>query len=182
MNLDGLISSLAAGNARVFDEIYQKTVKTVYYIALSVVKERSAAEDVVQTTYLNVLRAAKQYQKGTNALAWIARIARNEAVNLYKKRKREEGVDVSDPAILPSFGTTETDDYGLLVDFARRNLPEDEFSVLMLAAAEGYKRREIAEILGLPVSTVTWKYNQAMQKMRAYLKEDNQKTGKGGRK
>lgn len=155
MNLDESMSLLAAGNTSAFEDVYKKTVKAVYCIAFSIVKERNAAEDVVQTTYLNVLRSAKRYKSGTNALAWIIRIARNEAVDLYNKRKREESVDVSAPAVLPSFGATETDDYGLLVHLAKKILTKDEFSILKLAIAEGYKRREIAKMLNMPVSTVT---------------------------
>ena len=170
MTLDKLMKNLANGDESAFEEIYDKTQKTVYYIALSVVKERGLAEDVMQTVYLNVLKNAKQYRAGTNAAAWIARITRNESLNLIKKRGR---VFYMDERVNPRvFGTGQADDYGLLIDHARRILPEDEFAILMLVAAAGYKRREIAEMLEMPLSTVTWKFNQATEKMRSSLKEN----------
>ncbi|MDE7300694.1 MAG: RNA polymerase subunit sigma-24, partial [Clostridia bacterium] len=82
MTLDKLMTRLSEGDKTAFEKIYSLTSKTVYYVALSVVKERSLAEDVMQSVYLNVLKFARQYRKGSNAKAWIARITRNEALNL----------------------------------------------------------------------------------------------------
>ena len=138
---------------------------------MSVLRERSLAEDVMQSAYLNVIKHASSFKRGTNVTAWIARIARNEALNLKKKRGREVYVD--ERMNLHTFGSASTDDYGLLTDLARKILQEDEFAVLMLIAAQGYKRVEISEILGMPVSTVTYKFNCATEKMRKAL-EDKQ--------
>lgn len=169
MTLDKLMTRLSEGDKSAFEKIYSLTSKTVYYVALSVVRERALAEDVMQSTYLNVLKFARQYRKGSNAKAWIARITRNEALNLRRSNVREEYVDETENAEL--FGTEQTDDYGLLIDMARKLLTTDELAVLLMAMSEGYKRREIAEILDMPVSTVTWKYNKAIEKMREALKD-----------
>ena len=52
MSLDEALGKLAAGDQTAFDEIYNRTRKTVYYIALSYLRERMLAEDVMQTVYL----------------------------------------------------------------------------------------------------------------------------------
>ena len=169
MTLDKLMTKLANGDDSAFESIYGQTRKTVYYIALSVLKDGALAEDVMQSVFLSILKNAGSYRAGTNASAWIARIARNEALNLKKQRGFEHYVDESEN--LKTFGTNSTDDYGLLIDLARRTLPEDECAVLLLIAADGYKRREIAEMLDMPVSTVTWKYKNAVNKMRRALSE-----------
>ncbi len=173
MTLDALMIKFAAGDDSAFETIYLSTQKTVYYIALSIVRERSLAEDVMQSCYLSVIRRKQDYRKGTNAAAWIAKIARNEAIDVYRKRQREHSVDEQE--FLSSFGTTETDDYGLLIDLAKNILPQDEFMILMLVSAEGYKRREIAKMLEMPLNTVTWKYQKALKTMRGALEEKNGK-------
>ena len=160
MSLDQAMTRLAAGEKAAFDEIYRATRRTVYYIALSYVRERMLAEDVMQTTYLKVLGNVSRYKKGTNASAWIARIARNEAIDLLRRRARELSVDERENPL--PFGTQNVDDYGLLIDLARRILKQEEFSVLMLAATEGYKRREIAQMLSMPLPTVSWHYARAV--------------------
>lgn len=167
---DILMTALARGDRSSFDELYRCTSKTVYHIALGIVRDRALAEDVMQSTYLSVLRNSESYRAGTNAAAWIARIARNEALNVYNKRKREESVDEREHP--EAFGTAHPDEYGLLVDLARRILPEEEFTVLLLIAADGYKRREVSEMLSMPVPTVTWKYKRALSAMKEALKEE----------
>lgn len=169
MTLEKQLKKLSNGDQSAFEYIYEQTYKTVYYIALSVLRERSLAEDVMQSAYLSVIKHASSFRRGTNVTAWIAKIAKNEALNLKKKRDREVYVD--ERQNLQTFGTTGIDDYGLLTDLARRILQEDEFTVLMLVAAQGYKRAEISEILGMPVSTVTYKFNCATEKMRKALQE-----------
>ncbi len=173
MELDKLLVALAEGDKQAFTEIYGQTKKTVYYIALSVVRDRALAEDVMQSAYLNVIKYASQYRAGSNPRAWIARIARNEAINVKKKCARE--VCVEEAEYENVFGTTQIDDYGLLVDLARRLLPEQEFAILMLVAAEGYKRREVAQMLSIPLATVTWKYGKAIKTMQKALKEDEER-------
>lgn len=168
MSLDKLMKKLANGDKSAFDRIYVQTYKAVYYIALSVVRDKSAAEDVMQNVFLNVIRKASSYRSG-DVRAWIARIAYNEALSERRRQSRVDYVDENEN--LSVFGSVQTDDYGLLTDLARRILDDDEFAILMLVTAEGYKRREIAEILSMPVGTVTWKYNNALSKLRNVLKD-----------
>jgi len=167
--LDKLIKKFIKGDKSAFEELYRQTRKSVYYVALAVLRDRALAEDVMQSTYLNVLKNIDKYQPDTNAAAWILRIARNEALNLKKSRGRERYVDESENAGI--FGSYQHDDYGLLIDLARKILSEEEFTIVMLVTACGYKRREIAKMFGSPTSTVTWKYNTALAKMRKSLEQ-----------
>ena len=169
MSLDKQMKKLSGGDASALESIYVQTHKAVYYTALAILRERFLAEDVMQTTYLKVLKNAGSYKSGTNVVGWIISICRNEAINLKNKRNRETYVDEHDNLYL--FGSEQTDDYGLVIDLARRTLPQDEFEVLLLTAAASYKRREIAEMLGMPVSTVTYKLDRATQKMIKLLDE-----------
>ncbi len=170
MNLDKHIKRLANGDKAAFEQIYTNTQKAVYYTALSVLRDRALAEDVMQSTYLKVITNAHRYELGTNAVAWILRITRNEALNTQSRRQRETPVDeCADDGI---FGHSSPDDYGLLIDAARKTLDEEQFRIVMLITASGYKRKEIARMLDLPVSTVTWKYNQATEKLRKVLSDN----------
>ncbi|MDE7082143.1 MAG: RNA polymerase sigma factor [Clostridia bacterium] len=169
MSLDKQMKQLSRGDAAAFEGVYKKTKKTVYYTALSILKDRSLAEDVMQNTYLKVIKNASSYRQGTDAVAWIKRICRNEALNLMKKRGHETYVD--ERANVAAFGTEQTDDYGLLIDLARKTLPQDEFEVLILVSAAGYKRKEISELMNIPLSTVTYKLNCATGKMIKALQD-----------
>lgn len=167
MTLEEQLKRFAEGDNPAFDLFYLATKKAVYHIALGILRDKALAEDAMQSAYMKIIANAGSF-RGGNAAAWAGRIARNEALNLKKKRSREHSVDETENAAL--FGTAQPDDYGLLTDIARRTLPEGEFTVLMLVAADGYRRREIAAMLGIPLATVTWRYHQAVAKMRKALK------------
>lgn len=167
VSLDECLIQLGKGDLSVFDEIYRMTQGAVYYITLSVLRERSLAEDAMQSCYLKVIAAARRYRGGTNANAWICKIAKHEAIDLRRKRAREYSVDpCGSEHLFPAYGA---DGYGELIDLARKTLKEGEFSVLMLVA-EGYKRREIAAMLSIPVPTVTWRYQRALDKLKEALR------------
>ncbi len=165
--LNELLIRLAEGDKTAFEPLYEKTKKTVYYVALSIIKDKHLAEDIMQVTYLNVIRHADKYKKDTNPKAWIARIAKNEAINQKKKRDREVAVDERENPLI--FGSFEMDDYNSIIEIAKELLPNDEFSILMLITAEGYKRREIAKMLSMPIATVSWKYSKALKTLKNAL-------------
>lgn len=170
MTLDIFIKKFINGDASAFDEIYNRTRTSVYYAALSVLRDKTLAEDVMQTTYIRVLKNIRSYMFGTNASAWIIKIARNEALNVKKSRTREQPVDENENNTI--FGISNPDTYGELTDLAKRLLTDDEFLILMLVTACGYKRKEIGKILGMPIPTVTWKYRNALFKMRNALEKE----------
>lgn len=170
MALDKFIKKFMNGDASAFDEIYNRTRKSVYYVALSILRDKTLAEDVMQTTYLRVLKNIQSYVLGTNASAWIIKIAKNEAINMKKVRMREQSVDEYENPTL--FGENEPDTYGELIDLAKRLLADDEFSILMLVTACGYKRKEIGKMFDMPTPTVTWKYQNALLKIRNALEKE----------
>lgn len=167
MSLDECLQRLARGDDSGFEEFYRATKGMMYHIALGVLGEKSLSEDAMQSAYLKIVSNAARYRPGSNPTAWAARIVKNEALNLKKSRMREYFVDEQENLAL--FGAR-PDDYGLLTDVARRTLSEEEFTVLMLAAVDGYRRREIAAMLGVPIATVTWRYQRALHKLRHALK------------
>ena len=170
MALDKFIKKFMNGDASAFDEIYNRMRKSVYYVALSILRDKALEEDVMQTTYMRVLKNIQSYALGTNASAWIIKIAKNEAINMKKVRMREQSVDEYENLAL--FGVNEPDTYGELTDLAKRLLADDEFSILMLVTACGYKRKEIGKMFDMPIPTVTWKYQNALLKMRNALEKE----------
>ena len=170
MALDKFIKKFMNGDASAFDEVYNRTRKSVYYVALAILRDKALAEDIMHTTYMRVLKNIQSYTLGTNASAWIIKIAKNEAINMKKVRMREQSVDEYENLTL--FGVSEPDTYGELIDLAKRLLSDDEFAILMLVTACGYKRKEIGKMLDMPTPTVTWKYQNALLKIRKALEKE----------
>jgi RNA polymerase sigma-70 factor, ECF subfamily len=155
----------------------------LYNLASWLARDPATAEDLVQETYLRAIRAAHQFQPGTNLRAWMFQILRNTFFTLVKRKGREP--DVLDPAVLdgmsaaggsPLGGSAGVDEplagprdgtAGLDLTAALNRLPEEYLTVVLLADLEDLSMGEIARIMDCPVGTVKSRLFRA----RAILKE-----------
>lgn len=172
--LESKIDKLKSGDNRAFDYVYEQTNRSVYFAILYIVREKSAAEDILQDTYVRAIGSISSYQSGTNFVGWLIRIGKNLALNHVKRAAREVSTDFDAEAY--RFGSYETD-VPFIFDLAAKVLSEDEYEILMLCNVAGYKRREVAQMLGMPVGTVTWKNNAALKKLRENLDKEGANEG-----
>ena len=167
--LEKKIEQLKNGDARAFDHIYDKTNRSVYFTLLYILRDRMYAEDILQETYVRALRSLDSYTADTNFVAWLTRIAKNLAFNHLKRAAREVATDFEADAY--KFGSQETE-LPYIFETAARVLAEDEYEILMLCHVSGYKRKEVAAMLGMPIGTVTWKNNEALKKLKKHLQKE----------
>lgn len=167
--LDRYVVRLKEGDAQAFDYIYERTHRAVYFAVFYILRDKMLAEDVLQDTFVRALSALEQYTPGTNFTAWLCKVGKSIALNTLKKRGRETVTDLSaDPG---AYGTQETS-LPFVFDLARKVLSEEEYEIVMLCQVAGYKRREVAEMTGLPIGTVTWKNNEALKKLKKALEKE----------
>ena len=126
------------------------------------------AEDLVQETLLLAWRGFGQFEQGTNAHAWLFRIL----MNVFRQQKRKarssfatEPVSQAVQAVQPS-GLESVE---VMQAFDR--LGSDQRTVLLLAVIEGFRCREISEILDVPIGTVMSRLSRAREAMRELLSE-----------
>ena len=154
----------------------------LYNLARWLARDPTEAEDLVQETYLRAVRAAHQFQPGTNLRAWLFQILRNTFFTLYKRKGREP--EVMDPEVLdgmsglggptgvehrlagPPDGTA-----GLDLTAALKRLPEEYRSVVLLADLEDFSMGEIARIMDCPVGTVKSRLFRARAILRELLRD-----------
>lgn len=150
----------------------------LYNLARWLARDPVEAEDLVQETYLRAIRAAHQFQPGTNLRAWLFQILRNTFFTLYKRKGREP--EVMDPEVLDRMSTLDgptgvenrlagprDGTAGLDLTAALKRLPEAYRSVVLLADLEDFSMGEIARIMDCPVGTVKSRLFRA----RVILKE-----------
>ena len=167
--LERKIAELRAGNSRAFDFIYEQTHRSVYFAIFYIVRDKMYAEDILQETYVRAIRSLDSYAAGTNFIGWLTAIGKNLAFNHVKRARREVSTDFDADA--HKYGTAETE-LPYIFDLAAQILAEDEYKILMLCQVSGYKRREVAQMLHIPIGTVTWKNNEALKKLKAYLQKE----------
>ena len=165
--IDMLMKKVAKGDTVAFERLYINTAKGIFAFAYSYLKNYADAEDVTQEVFLAVKRKAFQYIPGTDARAWIFQIAKNLSRDELRRRKRRadplDGVSEIEFAVEPRLP---------LLNQMTNVLDEREREIVILHAIWQYKHREIAEILSLPLGTVTWKYKAALAKLRVFLEDE----------
>lgn len=168
--LEKKISKLKNGDFDAFDYIYEHTNRTVYFTIFYIVKDKMSAEDVLQDTYVRAISALNQYKEGTNFVGWLCSIGKSLALNHLKKYRRETPTDFEEDSY--KYGTQETE-LPYIFDVASKILTEDEYKIVMLCQVAGYKRREVADMLKIPIGTVTWKNNMALKKLKTHLEKED---------
>jgi RNA polymerase sigma-70 factor (ECF subfamily) len=137
----------------------------------------SAAEELVQETFITVWRKAGTYDPAkASAAAWIFTVARNKRIDKYRKEARPEP-DMNDPAFVPDdepdgFSTVHKHQRAERIRKALNTLPEAQRQVLLKSYYSEETHAEIASSLRLPIGTVKSRIRLALEKLRDLLGED----------
>lgn len=169
--LDNLIQQMQNGDDSVFEEFYNLTNKGIFTFVYSYVKQKETAEDITQETYIKIRRNLFSYKPNTNPSAWILQIAKNLALDNIKKYKKESDIN-SNNVDIPTH--TSPDNSLFLHDLMNRHLSEIDRQIILLHDIHGYKNREIANFLNIPLGTVLWRYSKAMKLLQQKYKEERQ--------
>ena len=166
--LNGLMALVRRGDENAFADLFEGAKKGVFSFIYSYVKNYHTAEDLVQETFIKVRQKTDLYQDGTNASAWILQIAKNTALDFLRKDGKNKSVELDENT---SFNSPDENVRLDLHDIINAVLNGEERQVVLLHLIGGYKNREIAEILNIPLGTALWKYNVAIKKLKEKLKE-----------
>lgn len=127
--------------------------------ALSLTGNRADADDLVQDTIERALRNLHQWQQGTKLDSWMFRIAQNLWIDAMRAR-RVRAVVSNDPDAAANVAVDGERDAEARLTFADTvraldELPEEQRTVVSLIVVDGMSYREAADILNVPVGTVT---------------------------
>ena len=140
-------------------------------------KDKHMAEDIMQETFISIYENAGSYKIFNNPRAWIFTIAKNKAVNIIKKDSRTTDIDNLETEALKIESVENIILDKMQVDKLFSVLSDEDKKIVILHVVYGFKHREIAELMNLPLGTVTWRYKQSITKMKQKDKEieDNDK-------
>lgn len=151
-----LIERIRSGDETAMEDMYDRYSGIVYGVALRVLGDTSAAEDVLQEVFLQLWRNPQSFDANRGKLpAWLAVIARNRAIDHLRKRPPEEdlsGVSVSTGLNLESEAAQRLAVEKIRAVFSR--LPLDQRRALEMAFFEGMTHTEIASKTGEPLGTI----------------------------
>ncbi|PYD73705.1 sigma-70 family RNA polymerase sigma factor [Novacetimonas hansenii] len=152
--------------------------------ALSLTRNRAAADDLVQDAVCNALSAQHSFTPGTNFPAWMHRILRNRFISDLRNRfisdlrkKRETG-DIEDvpTAALACSGAHEERLAVKELASAMDRLPADQREALVMVVMQGMSYEELAEASGCAVGTAKSRVFRARRQLETWLEGEEQST------
>ncbi|MBO7276383.1 MAG: sigma-70 family RNA polymerase sigma factor [Bacteroidales bacterium] len=177
-----LVQAYVSGEKKVFDTLVRRHQQKLYNYINSVVKDKDAADDIFQDTFIkvvNVLRGGTYREEG-KFLQWIMRIAHNLIIDYFRKEQKikyvrsNDEVDVFD--MLGNFeDSQETRLIKKQIDRDLRNLvkqlPEEQRRVLIMRHYADMSFKEIAERTGVSINTALGRMRYALLNIRKMAEE-----------
>jgi RNA polymerase sigma factor (sigma-70 family) len=172
---ESLLAGLGSGDPDAAADFVRRFQRRVFGLTLSILRDRAAAEEAAQESFVRAWRHASAYdpRRGTVA-AWLLTIARNVSINMLPTRR----FDPIAPEVLLALeaerphddrAEAQVVDSELLREPLAR-LPGDQRRALVLAVFYGFTAREISELDGVPLGTVKTRIRSAMLKLRSQLR------------
>ncbi len=180
-----LILNAQKGDAAAFEELIYRYDKNVLSIALKFVKNSDDAKDIYQEVFLRVFRGLKNFRFKSEFSTWLYRVTTNVCLT-YKQKQRKHSyvsIDNDDEESSENFGPFEDEnsftpdkilndsEISKHVNNALDNLSSRQKMVFILKHYEGYKIKEIAEIVKVGEGTVKKYLFEAVHKLRDQLQE-----------
>jgi RNA polymerase sigma-70 factor (ECF subfamily) len=169
--------------------LYNRYSNGVYALAMQMLKDSGAAEEVVQDAFHNVWRRAASYHPDRGKVtSWLFSIAHHRAIDEIRRRRRDRehvqhGVDIANR---PSEGRGDPVEYtalsleGRRIKEALNVLRKEQREIVMLAYYGGFTHSEIAAKLDQPLGTVKTRMRLALKKLREVLGPQPQEGVKHG--
>lgn len=152
-----LARACAAGDARVFEEIYREHSDRMKSIAYNHLGNASDAEDAVQEMFLKVHRAASTYNGESAFTTWMYRVLINTCYDALRRRQRRiQSTSIDDALPVERAGSSVDDAKRMTLRKMLTDLPEQRRTVFMLFEIEGLSHAEIAQILNISEGNSKW--------------------------
>ena len=178
-----------SGDGRAFEALVRRHRGAVFNFILRYTGHRARAEDLLQETWLKVVRSAVEYQPKARFTTWVYTIARNLCVDSARKESYRQtdsldaplnGAEGDGPVrgeVLADGGATnpERGAYNVrvrpLLEHALQSLPDEQREVFILREFSGVAFKEIAEVTGTSENTVKSRMRYALESLRRRLAE-----------
>jgi RNA polymerase sigma-70 factor, ECF subfamily len=167
----------ASGDSEAIRLVTGANNQRLFRAAWSILKDRSEAEDAVQSAYLNAFASMDTFEARSSLSTWLTRIVINEALSrsraLVRRRSRLEAEGVT---MIEDYRTEDAPDVALareqlrsIMERAVADLPDPFRTVFVLRDVEGFSVEETSDALAIPVATVKSRLFRARRKLQTSL-------------
>lgn len=175
---DALMARFCDGDEDAFSVLYDRYAPQLEAFLRRFVRDRALAEDLLQTTFLSVVRARGRYTPLSGLRGWMYAIAANAGRDALRRRgaRPEQSFD---PAVLsdlapapegPDVGFNVSDpNVARAVDEALQQLPQDQREAVLLHKVQGLSFPEIARALGTTAGAAKVRAHRGYQRLKVLL-------------
>jgi len=170
-----IVRRAARGDARAHEIIYRAFATPVYSICLRFTRSPAQAEDLVQETFIEIMRSIGKFRGEAALGSWIRRIAVSKALmflrSAWTARSQSLGENWDDEIAgdAVSHGVSRHPDEAIDLDAALADLPSVSRTVVWLHDVEGFTHKEIAKLMGRSESFSKSQLSRAYQRLRPLL-------------
>ncbi|MBR0600398.1 RNA polymerase sigma factor [Sinanaerobacter chloroacetimidivorans] len=166
-----LLGKIAQGEEQAFIVLYEETRKDIFAFALSILKNYHDAEDVMQEVFMKVKLQAGVCKDFENINGWLIRVTKNTALDLIRKKKKQV---IDEELAKDSIHAKEEStiaDYSIFISELFNELKDEERQIVVLHLISDLTHKTIAKTLGLPLTTVKWRYRKAILQLEKISKK-----------
>jgi RNA polymerase sigma-70 factor, ECF subfamily len=151
-----IVTGLKTGDQGAMAELYDRYSSVVYSVALRVLGDTGAAEDVLQEVFLQLWRNPHAFDAARGSLAsWLAVVTRNRAIDSLRKRRPETDIEDVVLSVAPDLvGEADRARMAEKVRGVMGTMAPAQRGALEMAYWEGLSHTEIAEKTGVPLGTI----------------------------
>jgi RNA polymerase sigma-70 factor (ECF subfamily) len=170
-----IVKRAARGDARAHEIIYRAFAAPVYSLCLRFTRVPAQAEDLVQETFIEIMRSIAKFRGEAALGSWIRRIAVSKALMYLRSAWTARSQSLADDwhevtaGDVASHGVPSQPDVAMDLDSALANLPETSRAVVWLHDVEGFTHKEIAAMMGKTESFSKSQLSRAYQRLRPLL-------------
>jgi RNA polymerase sigma-70 factor (ECF subfamily) len=163
-----VIARIRSGDEGAMAVLYDRYARVVYSLALRVVSDSNAAEDILQDVFIQLWRNPQAFDGSRGSLgAWLAVISRNRAIDHLRKQRPETDIMETVTAVDTDLeNATARNEAVEKVRAALAAMPTVQRSALEMAFFEGLTHTEIAGRTGQPLGTVKTRIRAGLQAVR----------------
>lgn len=174
-----LVEQAQSGDANAFAELVTQHGRMIYNLCLRTLENPHEAEDVAQETFLRAWKALPRFRAQSRLSTWLYRIATNLCYNRLPHLQRElsalnadEVVDLPDERQGVEAQIVSAESVAV-VDSAVKQLPESYRLLIILRHMQGLSYAEIADVTGMPLSSVKTGIFRARHRLREQLADQS---------
>jgi len=146
-------------------ELWQKPLLT---FALRYLEQDTEALDVVQETWISVIRRLNKLQNPSLFVSWLFRVLTNKCIDRIRKKQAEERLVKNANIKSETSKTSNENDY---LDKAIKKLPDEYKSLIIMRFGHGLQVGQITALLNIPEGTVKSRLHRAIARLREILGE-----------